>query len=213
LPNYNLTNFARPGYGTLQVLDQLENALKEYEKPKKIILCYSYFHEERNLLSASYQYKLHQGFEMLQLDMDKMIYPMCKLTDEGFVKSYLNITESFYPLPFRESSALINISEKALVKFKSRRNSKLEASQVLIGQINDLCLSNEIRLVVADIELAPNSNLIHDFCLNSGIEYINISPDFHKGGFRNLPYDMHPNKAAHEVYASKLIEYLSQTSY
>jgi len=207
---YSVTNFARSGYGSLQADIQLKNSVDGGERPKVVILGFATFHEERNLLSRSYQEKLYTGYKLLKVQEQNMVYPKCKLNRVGFDVSYVNIIDEYVPFVFREQSVLMNTLDQNMTRFKSQDVSKLQASKRILGQIKSRCSEYDIRLIVADVDSTFNSARIASFCLESEIEYVNISPDLSISGYRNLPYDLHPNKEAHKVYAHKLVKYLNK---
>src|SRR5215813_6804025 len=53
LPAYEVINFGTPGYGTLQGLIQLKEALTKEPAPALVVLFYARFHNERNTLAPS----------------------------------------------------------------------------------------------------------------------------------------------------------------
>jgi hypothetical protein len=208
-PAFRVRNYSRPGYGTLQAFLQLNKAFNSGFRPKLVIVNFASFHEERNVLSRSYQYKLHLGCELMNADAEKMIYPMATALKDSFHVSYENVIHKFKPVPFRKTSALMNMIDLKLSAIGTEQLKDMASSKMLLRFINALCKKHQTQLVIADIAYSNGSSIIKEYCQANKMDYVNISPDFLAGGFRNLPYDSHPNARAHKVYAQKMTEYLN----
>lgn len=203
-PNYQISNLAVPGYGTLQFYLQLKRNIMNNNIPDIVILNCAEFHEERNLLSKSYLYMLYQGYEVFETaNMKYKIYPQIidsKNADLDIV--YINIFDKYKPMPCRKLSSIINLVELQTIK----EPKELKSSFLLINAISQLCEIHNINLIVTDIANQPER--ISKFCKEKNINFANISPDFSNKVFSNLPYDNHPSKEAHQVYSEKMILYL-----
>lgn len=205
-PEYNIFNYAVPGQGTHQAFLRFRQALENGNFPDLVIVSYATFHEERNFLSRSYQHKLYQGCEVY--NEDTLIYPFVELIEDTFVIKYGNVLDKFKPTPFRQVSVLANFIDESLSEVHSNQRKQLMASQTIVSAMHELCLQHGILFVIADVESSHQSKIISKFCQEKPIEYIDISPDFSAGIYRNLPYDFHPNALAQQYYADRLTEYL-----
>lgn len=211
LDSISVVNYAHPGYGTLQAVLQLEKSVANGNVPQTVVLGHAPFHEERNLLSRSYKEKLYIGYKLLDVDEDKMVYPRFDLNDSESGIKYENVLETYNPFPLRNTFALINLIDGVYTHSHSSTN-RFTATNGLISRLNNVCKEHGIRLIIADVEWGGPSYPVEEFCAENEIEYVNISPNFNEEGYRNLPFDMHPNEKAHKVYAIKLLDYLSSTS-
>lgn len=198
-PGLAITNFAVPGYGTIQFYLQFKKNIQNHNIPTIAVLNVASFHEERNLLSKSYLYKLYQGYEMLSLTIPSyQYYPRFQQTQDGIKVQYCNLFEEYHPLPFRNISSIANLIELGSLE----KNSTLNSSFALITEIASLCEQHEIELIIADVDSISED--FHVYCQKNKLQYVNISPDFSQEFYRNLPFDYHPSQEAHKHYAQKL---------
>ena len=214
LPSYIVHNYAVPGYGTQQPFLLLKKALASGERPEIVVLNYADFHEERNVLSRSFEYKLYQGFQqvgsILNRDLDStcMIYPRTQLITDSLRFQFVNVLEDFKPFPLREYSSLMNQVDRLISFGNDREELPPKYSKNLIKAIQSLCTEYHITFIVAEVGDMACDKEMADFCEIETIFYVNIAPDFSAGTFRNLPYDYHPNESAHQHYAESLTEFL-----
>ena len=202
-------NFSRPGYGTLQTLLQLRSSIEQDSKPNVVVVGFADFHEERNVLATSYKYKLYQGYKLMSVSEDIMVYPRLNYTGDSHTVEYENITKSFEPMPLRKYSAFMNMVDLRLAFSALDKLEELKASEVIIQEISSLCISNDIDLIVANLDDASNMSAMRNICKKHEVKYVNVSPDFRQEGYRNLPYDNHPNAEAHKVYTDKLAAFFT----
>lgn len=204
-PELAITNFATPGYGTLQFYLQLKENIAKQNIPDIAILNVASFHEERNLLSKSYLYKLYQGHELFgEVVSKERIYPRIKEEEPGISVEYINLFEAFHPFVGRKYSSIINLLEQ----FTLQEPSSLSSTFTILAEISMLCKTEEIDLIIADVD--SSSNEIKSFCLKNNLNYTNISPDFTQDKYRNMPLDFHPSEEAHKVYAEKVAAILAK---
>lgn len=209
--NTKFTNYAVPGYGTTHALLQLKNQITKGHIPQSVIIAYATFHEERNQMNKTYQYKLTKGIELNELTLNKLIFPYFDLEKNAI--DFIDIVSDFKPLPFRKQSATINLIEQVFLKNEAKKLQELTYSKKIILAIKNLCKTNNIQLIIADIAFNNSSEIINNFCSTQNIAYLNISPDFTQNGFRSLPYDPHPNKAVHKIYFEKMSAYLKSINF
>lgn len=205
---HRVVNLSRPGYGTIQALIHLKKSIADSASPDIVVINYAGFHEERNVLAKSYMYKLYAGYQLMDAEPESMVYPKTILVNDSLKIECRNIVDAFKPLCFRKQSALINLADKSLAFSEQKELKQLSCTKQIFRQIHALCNEHKIELVIADIESNPDSEIMKNFCESIELDYVDISPDFSAGEYRNLPYDNHPNAKAHEVYAEKLFEYL-----
>lgn len=210
LANYDIVNYSVLSYGTVQHYLQLQEIFLQEDLSEIVIINYADFHEERNLLSRRYQYKLYQGYKLVNNQKNTLYYPKLILLKDSFHVIQTDVLQQFKPFPFRNYLATANAIELMLANWSSKKTDDSEGSKLLLKQMNELCLAHNTTLIVADIDYASDSEEIEKFCKNQNIAYVNISPNFEENGFRNLPYDNHPNFAAHKCYADKMFNYLEE---
>ena len=210
LQNVAVKNYSVPSYGTIQHYLQLEKILQKHTIPEVIIVNYATFHEERNMLSRNYQFKLKMGMELHNKQLEQLIFPSLKIQGEEFQIVQKDVLKSYRPFPFRKKLAIFNAFDELLNQMSTNKIKNLDGSKLLLKQMNEMCLAHNTTLIVADIDYSSASEEIASFCTDEDIAYVNISPNFKENGFRNLPYDNHPNFKAHKFYADKMFDYLEK---
>lgn len=197
-PNYEISNFAVPGYGTLHFYIQLIDNITNSNIPDIVILNCAEFHEERNVFSKSYMYKIYQGLEVFEIEetSNQRFYPKILINNKSnnFNIEYCDILQEYRPMPFRKHSAFINLIEKISLK----EPHSLTSSFLIIDSIKKICDEYGIKLIVTSIDNKTENFL--QYCNLRNIKFANISPDFSDNSYTNLPYDLHPSKKAHLVY-------------
>ena len=209
--NTKITNYAVPSYGTTHALLELKKQIDNQHIPNIVIIGFATFHEERNQMNKTYQYKLIQGVEINKINVNQLIFPYLNLQDNNI--GYINVIKKFKAIPLRKHLALANLIENIDLNIQSKKLEKLTYSKELILEIKELCRQHNIKLIIADIDYSEDSKKIASFCKTQKINYLNISPDFNKEGYRNSPYDPHPNKEAHQIYFKKMYDYLKSANF
>jgi hypothetical protein len=150
------------------------------------------------------------GFQMMEPEADKMIYPKTVFEGDSLKVEYDNIVNNFRLVPLRNVSALLNMVDLTLNFSGLEEMKELTSTMAIVNEIQQLCFQHGIGLVIADIDSNSNSVVMERFCFDNEVSYVNISPDFSIEGYRNLPYDNHPNAKAHEIYSDKMSEFISK---
>jgi hypothetical protein len=209
LLEYEVKNYGVPGYGTLQAYMLLNKAVLLKDIPDVVVLNYASFHAERDLMAPGYLKKLYPGFEMFNIDRGNMVYPRIVVEEDTFRIERVQVDLAYCPLPGIKKSATINALEDLWAKLGTSMIQNVQVSELLIGEINQLCLTNDIELIIAEVDEPEVAGSISQFCTEQGINYVNIAPRFSDGSFRLLPFDNHPNPKANQFYCDKLVNYLS----
>jgi hypothetical protein len=216
LPEYDVFNYSIPGHGTVQAYLRLKQKLQEGKRPRMVILNYATFHEERNVLSRSYRYKTYQGFQVVNsqwnknVNWEKLVYPRVLLTRDSFEFESVRVIQDFRPFPLRECSALSNLMERSITFADWNHGSDLASSKVLLKYMDRLCSRHNVEFLVAEVGGDDKAGIMAEFCKEENIRYVSLSPAFSSGGYRNQPFDDHPNARAHEHYAQSLNAYLKK---
>ena len=215
LPDYHVKNLAVPGYGTIQSLLQLENAIEDGRVPETAIINYADFHDDRNVLSPAYRRSLYLGFLQSNPDLKQLMvegkvpYVMKKGENYEVVEeSWLSV---YQPWEGSGTWATVNffqvISENAAIIGMDKR----EASAEIFMRIRELCKKNGIRLIVAGLTDQARTHEMLENLAEEGIETLDMSLDLRDNDYNHLPYDSHPNEKAHAYFAKKVYEYLMLT--
>ena len=200
-PKSRFTNYAVPGYGTVQPLIQLEQKIEEGKAPSHAILVYSKVHHERNALSNSYRRALRIGFSRSNKDVDGVMrdarIPYRILTDKKVYYSPWN--ELYSHWAGRERFAVVHALQSTLEK-EIDEVEQMQITGTLLNEFIQLCRANTIVPVIVNLD-DKEFDLI---ALEGKPKVINIGFDFTDPKLTNLPHDIHPNAAGHQLIATKI---------
>ena len=203
--DYEVVNFAQCGYGTVQALIQLSEAIAARGIPRVAVLTYASFHDERNTLLRHWRKAFFYYNTLGPLQQ-----PYARLAKNGRLRIQLS-SAAYRPFPFMRYSALIHcIEEKYDLLMERYVIHSHEVTKALIKEFARECASRKVSLVVAGIYRSPETADVLEFCHREGIPAIDIAVDYASDSRYNLlPHDVHPNIAAHRAYAEHLATYLS----
>lgn len=204
-PDWRVVNFGAGGYGTIQSLIQLKEALTGGRKPPAVlIVAYGSFHDMRNC-----GYRLWRKSLIHHAAFGEVFLPQAGLDRQGNL-TYARVKLDYAPFPFMDRSAFIHRLEEA---YNRREASSLEGHQVsraLLGEINRICRERQIVPVVAGLMWDKKTALVLEHCRSQGMFTVDIAVDFTRPENNLLPYDGHPNARANREYARRLGDYLQE---
>ncbi len=185
LADFTIRNLAVNGYGTVHALLHLRHSLQNEEsRPLVVVVAYNRFHQVRNVAAPSslrrYRFIREQtGFSGLQ-------YPRAELGRSAMLSVKLvPLRPSDEPDPTRSSMEAVTIA--------------------ILDEIKRLCDRNAILPVLA-VQSGDSFDKITQHCSDTGYDVIDMSlPQPLPEEYRLLPFDRHPNQAAHREYAAKLL--------
>lgn len=213
-PAYAVTNFSVPGYGTVQSLLQFKQALNRGRRPALVVLGFSHFHLERNVLSRGWLRNVFAGGLFVDAG-----YPYARLDGNGGLRfQFGRLASRSYPwITYR--SALANYLYTLYISRYNVRGetADLNASAVtllLLREFADQCTAHGIPFVVAGLTGDDGS---FQFLADRGYRVVYAAEDYDfegSGRFTDTtyPYDLHPSKTAHRKFAVRIAEYLHRTS-
>lgn len=207
-PQYQLHNFAVPGFGTVQSYLQLLREVERGHVPALVIINYADFHDDRNALSSLYRKHLYMGFERSNTSVlahfaESRIPYLAKQGSTFSIAwdSWRNIYSNWRG---REIFSMVNFLQDGRDRITSQYMDTRTYSLHAFQMIRELCTRHDIRLLVSGLTQtdATKNSLAHLARLQ--IEVLDISVDLSLAAFNNAPFDSHPNAAAHNVFAEKL---------
>ena len=194
---YDIANFGVSGYSTLQSLMVLEKNLSKSKPPELIILAYAKFHDQRNLAN-DYWLKAISTKDRLG----------------GYRYPFLNDSTGEYRLEYkkirakgvfgRQYSALLNVLDDQIIRWKSGPTNAQEASKYLIERFVDRAATAGSRFLLVGISPDAETRKVLDFFSSKNVPAFDISFDLASPTLTHLPLDPHPNAAGHRVYAKNL---------
>ncbi len=207
LPDYEVVNFGVIGYGTMQSLIQLREALAKGARPALAILSYASFHDVRNTLPRTWmKLRLTAGpgpaFGRVRL-------PYARWSKDRTPEILYQPFE-YRPEFLLRHSALANFLDDTYNQHLEKTYHSREVTQALIDEFSSLCKANGIEFVLAGISSDRDTQAMLEHFNKAGIETIDISVDLSRKENTNLPYDSHPSAIANKEYARKLEVFLSR---
>jgi hypothetical protein len=199
-PEYEFVNFGVGGYGTVQSLLQLREALAKGQVPKMVILVFGNFHDERNILARSWQKEFAPYNKLGTLE-----YPYARLDQNGKLNYYMGKVE-FREFPFMQYSALANFAEIIYEKLQNHYRRIDEVTKDLLLEFANTAIKRKILVVIADICHYKDPYL--SFAQENGFKAVDISVDPKIKSNTNYPHDNHPSASANRQYAHKLETFL-----
>ncbi len=214
-PYFKIKSHCVPGFGMVQSLLQIPTLLKKDSiKPKKIILHYASFYEDRNLLTPAYRVALHHGFmnssEEARSFYKKAHYPFINVTRTGFKIKLERLDQLYQNWWGRNYSSTINFLQTFEDSFGITDEEKSKGSERIIQKLRTFCHRNNIELIIATITNDLATDEVKEYCKRYEIELVDLFVDFSDPNFSNLPHDSHPNAKAHQVYADKMKAFLNK---
>jgi hypothetical protein len=200
-PDYEIVNFGVNGYGTLQSLIQLREALRNGNEPKVVILAYAAWQDVRNTFV-----RIRRKMVAPAAYLGPVNQPYARL-DDGRL-DVLTDTVAYREFPLMRYSAFINALEESYDKYEERHSQSHEVTKAIIKEISDLCRAHGIDLVVASLTSDPSSSDMLEYCKGERVKTVNIWVDLNTNENNNLPYDSHPSAIAHRQYARELESFL-----
>jgi hypothetical protein len=209
LLQYEVYNYAIPGSGTVQSFLYLKKSLESGQRPKIVVLSYATFHEERNLLTRSFESKLYEGINFHEgFELSKFYYPCCVIKNNKITIESIDIIKDFKPIPFVKYSAMATFVNQTWNKLDYLKTDGFLVSEIFFKKMNKLAKQYHFKLIIADVSYNEKSNEIDSICVKNNLNYVNISPDYSIGNYSLAPCDFHPNQSAHQIYAQKLYEHI-----
>lgn len=202
LPDYEVVNFGVNGYGTLQSLIQLRDALKNGSEPQVVILAYAPWQDMRNTFIRT-----RRKMVAAAAFLGPVNQPYARLGSESQLDVFTD-TLAYREFPLMRYSAFIHALEETYDKYEERHSQSHEITKVIIKQISDLCLAHGIKFVVARLTTDPISSDMLAYCGREKITTADAWVDLSIKENNNLPYDSHPSAIAHRQYARKLESFL-----
>lgn len=191
-----VVNFGVTGYGTVQSLLQLREALRTGGHPEVVVLAYAGLHDERNTFQRSWR-KVAGVFPR----------PFVRFDESGLLKF------DFGRPDYREwagmrTFALVHAVEKYFIQRETTSLRSHEVSESVIRQFAEACEKRGIAWVLAGMDQEPLTKETVLFAMRNGWNGLDMSVDLRQAENNNKPIDAHPSAFAHAQYARSLSDYL-----
>ena len=202
-PNFEVVNFGVGGYGTLQSLIQLQEALAGGRTPPALlIVAYAVFHNMRNCCHRIYWKNL-----IPSMDLEEIYLPRASVDQNGkLICKYVKL--EYTPFPFMDRFALLNRLETAYNVWEDRLPEGLQTAKAIFREINRICRHRQIVPVVASLTPDKITRKVLEYCRGLGMFTTDISVDITRPENICYPYDNHPNAKTNREYARRLGDFL-----
>lgn len=208
LRDYEIVNFGAGAYGTIHSLIQFREALERGEKPRVAVLTYAWFHNERNTYIRMWRKETAPYNEL-----GSVLFPSARIDGSGALR-YKMVEVEYAEFPFMRSSALMHAIEMFYNRNVEYHLSKTEAvTKALIREFYNLCRKEDIGFVLAGLDDYYKTVEVLNHFGRMGVPAVDISIEDFDDGYRNLPYDPHPNAGAQEIFAGKLESFLKDSMF
>jgi hypothetical protein len=201
IKNYEVVNFGVGGYGTLQSLIQLREAVKNGKKPAVAVLSYASFHDRRNTLARSWM-KTRMTYGP-RLNLSDVQLPYMKWSANQTPELLYRPIE-YHEVPFARYSALANTLDETYNRIVDQTYHDHDVSKAIIEEFAEFCRAQQIDFIVAGITSDSPTTEMLQYCKSRGMNTVDISVDLNIMANTNLPYDNHPSALADRHYAEKL---------
>lgn len=216
-PKLEIQNHGVPGYGQIQLLNDLDAYLKSDQKPDCIILNYLPFHNERNSLNPNWRDKLRLGFEIAQKSDQSTAdgvykYPFATLENGQLNLQKKPLEEICKPYLLDDYLAFTNTIGSIINKWDLDENKDAKITEKIIDKIAARCKQHGVTFILSFMSNDSKSKLLLAHCKSNKIETVDISYDYTSKELTNHPSDTHPNPKAHKLIAKKLATVLNHIS-
>ncbi|MCE7992878.1 MAG: hypothetical protein HEP71_12895 [Roseivirga sp.] len=207
-PDFNFRNAGVIGYGTVQSLMQLREAIKK-DSLQAVVLNFSSFHLMRNGLSQTYRSNLKMGYQRSSQTVESLMrearFPYINSCD---LKINYQPWETMYTNWYgREWSAIVNWQQLADDRRKDARIDELMVAMCIIHEIVNLCEDRGIAFGLVCLDTTPETEELNRALPE--IDWLNAGFDFTNEALTNLPYDSHPSAEGHAYLAEKMKPFLT----
>jgi hypothetical protein len=202
LPDHEVKNFGVGGYGTLQSLLQLREALGRGPAPVAAVLAYGDFHDERNTRLRSWR-KANSEYRRFGTTAQ----PYVRLGADG------RLVQRFDDATYRDlflirHSAILNRIDAAWSLVEDRFVRSHEVSRRLIEELDREARAHGAVFVLGGIIASEGTREMLDWAGRRGIPATDLSVDLSKPG-NAMAFDGHPSPRANRGFARKLHAFLT----
>ncbi len=203
LPGQEVRNFGVGGYGTLQSLLQLREALGRGPAPAVAVLAYGDFHDERNTRLRSWR-RANSEYRRFGTTAQ----PYVRLDSDGrLVQRFDDAT--YGDLFLIRHSAILNRLDAAWSLLEDRFVRSHEVSRLLIGELDREARAHGAVFVLGGIIASEPTREMLDWAGRRGIRAADLSVDLSAPG-NAMRFDGHPSARANREFARKLHAALTQ---
>ncbi|NOT25977.1 MAG: SGNH/GDSL hydrolase family protein [Acidobacteria bacterium] len=196
-PDYPVTNFGVGGYGTLQSLLQLQQALRERPSPAVIILAYAWFHDDRNTFTNGWR-----DANISYRRFGTTAQPYARFDDNGQLR-YYHSEESVPLLWLRSRSAMFNLALESYGRAQDAGLRSHEVTELLLDRFAEESRQSGAHFVLAGIAPSPLTEATLRRFEAGGTHTVDISVD-DRDPANVIPYDGHPSAIANDHFAETL---------
>jgi len=199
---YRVSNYSCPAYGTLHELLALQQHIIVGSTPQTAVFTYAGFHEMRNVCS-------HVWLETLQAESGsfrEMFIPCANCDGESLSVRYTSLSNNVFSL--RSNSALARTVFNAYERFGEQERETSAATRKIILSAQSICSDVGTRFILALLTNDSRTEMMKEWCVQKGIEWVDLSLPAQECCYTCAPADNHPNAFAHRIMANKLLAHL-----
>lgn len=202
-PLLEVSNLGCPGYGLLQMYLWMKQNFEAGNTPKIVAINYGAFHDQRSILSQSWQNSITVYNEKMLL----IQYPYTRIKKGKLDFGYK--TPQYFNLWGSKHFATIHLMQVSYFAIQRKLLNERKVTQLLLKKIQALIESNHSTLIVCGIDENRKTKETIKWCLKNDIIAVDIGLDLLNPKYNLMPNDIHPNSLANTLYANKLHTYLT----
>ena len=197
-PSLKVVNYGTGGYGSYQSLLVLEQELPRMTSPKFVLYGFIDHHEVRNVASASWLRILSSYSRR-----GHVATPFATVDENNDIVRHL--PEGYLSLPFRKSSAVIEVIERAYMRIKTMKRFKQRriVTEAILLQMDKLSKDYGATFFVVLLNFSYNTKSHYmSFLQQNHIQFIDC--DYPLTEDMTVPGEGHPNGEMHALWAQRM---------
>lgn len=211
-PDLEIINHGVPGYGQMQCLVDLDKHLEE-SNADYLIMNYMTFHDQRNSMNAIYKSVLLAGFkDDTKTSNADSNFPYGVLENGKLRTRFAQKKDFSTTIPFTSHLVLMNLINNIINDKSINEKEEQRVTKAIISEINKTCKKHGAQLIITHMNNYDSTHEVLQYCKKLNIETIDIVVEYQNKKYNNAPYDMHPNSAAHKLFAEKLTPFFDRLS-
>ena len=197
-PRHRIVNFAVGGYGTLQALLQLREALRNPPPPALVVLGHNFFHDSRNTFSRLRAREVAPWNQLGAIE-----HPWARFASDGTL-GFGSSPVAYRELPGMRRSALAQLLATSWDILDERRLRGPEVTRELLRRFVADASEAGAPVLVVTLEASPANAPLLAAARSFGAQAADISVDLSRRENTNLPGDGHPSALAHQRFAARI---------
>ena len=184
LNDYQVKNFAVPGYGTIHALLQLKNQLNAGQVPQMVLVGYTSVQDARNMLTGIQQkYWTETLASAVHPNLQAAAFPYAQIKRmssnterKELIIKYKSINDFDRPWKWSVYSSFIYRIETIWSNIYYGFSDKYKLSEAIVEHIHWLCYKHEIPFFLVGLDKSESLTKMEAFCKSKSIPFYQYRP-------------------------------------